>query len=238
MNWQEFEQNLSILSFDRDISFWWRDDDAVEMTMSLEKLINLSENYKTPCHLAVIPEIVSKIDLSNHQYVLHHGIEHKNNALPHQKKIEIGGDLSKKYFRQKITDHKKKLEELFGASYYPCFVPPWNRIEEKYLSLIEEVGFKALSVHRDVIFSNRNFYQLNTHIDIIDWKNNKKTHDDAYLLSMIIEDIRSGENPVGFLTHHLDHCDKSWSFLEKLFHVTQKNSSIKWITLNSIAEEL
>ena len=38
------------------IPFWWRDDDAIEATPALEKLLELARKYDLPLALAVVPK--------------------------------------------------------------------------------------------------------------------------------------------------------------------------------------
>ncbi len=41
------------------LPIWWRDDDAIEPTGALDRLIALSQELQIPVHLAVIPEMAT-----------------------------------------------------------------------------------------------------------------------------------------------------------------------------------
>ena len=56
VDWPDLTRELDAWAEDgRTATFWWRDDDAVEVTPALEKLLQTADDAETPLSLAVIP---------------------------------------------------------------------------------------------------------------------------------------------------------------------------------------
>ena len=54
--WRELEQELEAWARSgRRATFWWRDDDAVEPSPALDRLLELAASGRAPLALAVIP---------------------------------------------------------------------------------------------------------------------------------------------------------------------------------------
>ena len=67
------------------------------------------------------------------------------------------------------------LERLFATRALPVLVPPWNRIAPELVPTLPEIGFAGLSTfaarRRDQPVSG--LRQVNTHVDLIDWKDRR-----------------------------------------------------------------
>jgi len=79
----------------RTATFWWRDDDAVENTPALGRLLDLRNNLQVPLALAVVPapakrSLVDALGYTSATAVLQHGWSHRNHGLPGGTKIELG----------------------------------------------------------------------------------------------------------------------------------------------------
>ena len=79
----------------RTATLWWRDDDAVEPTPALDRLLALAARHEIPLALAVIPARAStalarRIAGSGPRIApLQHGYAHRNHAPPSEKKAEL-----------------------------------------------------------------------------------------------------------------------------------------------------
>jgi hypothetical protein len=51
----------------------------------------------------------------------------------------------------------------------------------------------------------------------------------AHLAARRAGEVDSDE-PTGVLTHHLDHGDESWDFLDELFTVTREHAAARWLS--------
>jgi len=76
---------------------------------------------------------------------------------------------------------------------------------------------------------------VNTHADIIDWKNGKRFAGADAAAGALVAHLRArrlGEvddaEPTGLLTHHLVHDDAAWEFLARLLARLDDHPAVKW----------
>ena len=113
----------------------------------------------------------------------------------------------------------------------PILVPPWNRIDHTYFPFVEE-HYQALSLFKNPTTDNK-FQMINTQIDIIDWKREKQFLGEEASLSLFLSELQKRRfgavdmaAPIGFLTHHLNHDNQSWAFLEKFLALLEENHGL------------
>lgn len=209
----------------REAPFWLRDDDAVEPTPALERLLDLTEPRGIPLTLAVIPAhtgeaLADRLAGTRHVAVAVHGWAHINHAPAGRKKCELGLDRAKTQVLAELGKGLEKLHHLHGPRALPLLVPPWNRIDDALIADLPASGFSALSTFGPP--KEAALPMLNTSIDIIDWHGSRGGRDPAALIAEILAQLRlaeAGGPPVGVLTHHLVHDGAAWDFLERLFDV-------------------
>ena len=83
--------------------------------------------------------------------------------------------------------------------------------------------------------------QVNTHVDIIDWKGTRGFVGEVSALGQATRHLvarREGAadagEPVGWLTHHAVHDEAAWAFLAKLFEMTQAIPGVRWRTVQEL----
>ncbi len=220
--------------------FWLRDDDAVEPSAALDCLLDLTGRFDIPVTLAVIPEktgmaLARRLDESPHASVVLHGWSHANYAREGQKKQELGLFRPADVVLEELRAGAEKLSRLHGCRFVPMLVPPWNRIDDALLAQIETIGICALSV-----FGPERpgaVREVNTHVDVIDWKLTRGGREDSILIGEILERLAymdSADGTVGILTHHLDHDAQVWRFLEQLFVHTSKHPACHWAPISEV----
>lgn len=213
---------------------WLRDDDAVKPTEALTRLTSLSGQFDVPMTLAVIPEFTGKplaamLDEFNTLEVAVHGWSHRNHAGPDEKKRELGLHRPLDTVLGELESGYKRLSDLHGPRFVPMLVPPWNRVDDAVIEQLSRLGYKALSV-----FGAENpapIEVINTHVDVIDWRGTRGGRDHDVLFSEIAARIPAAidqSGVTGILTHHLDHDDSVWAFLEKLFERTVNHPACSW----------
>jgi hypothetical protein len=62
-------------------------------------------------------------------------------------------------------------------------------------------------------------------VDIVAWRERKQFVGESAALAQAIKSM-TGEEPVGWLTHHAVHDAAAWEFLERLFTVRD----IRWVS--------
>ncbi len=124
------------------------------------------------------------------------------------------------------------LERLFGARALAVMVPPWNRIAPVLVPTLPEIGYRGLSTfgpRRGA--SGARLAQVNTHVDLIDWKGGRTFAGEEKVLAALVTALaraRDGEGePVGILSHHLAMDAGAWDFLRSLWGRMTKLESLR-----------
>lgn len=204
---------------------WLRDDDATRPTPALDRLLALTNGYQAPVLLAVIPkpaEWALAERLAGERLVTPavHGYAHRNHAPADSKKIELTENAFGRTVDTVVAElaaGRRKLREQYDGRLSDVLVPPWNRISPAVAPKIAAAGFSAISVY-GWIETPAGLPHLNTHVDIIDWRNNRIGRELANVSSGLAarlgEARQRGGAPVGLLTHHLVHDRTAWATLE------------------------
>lgn len=239
-SWQALSSEIE--QWQQPIQLWWRDDDATANSQALQRMLKLAHQYQVPVHLAVIPQLLEPsldiIKQPQHRadcYVLQHGYDHKSYALAEQRKIELGGSQSVTTLTAKLSGARESLAAHFGTQYIDILVPPWNRISPALAEHLPEIGYRQLSVLASPKVVETDFL-VNVHIDIIDWKQRSFAGE-----SIVLEKIRQylyrtrttnldSAKPCGIMTHHLDHDEQCWAFIEQFLVFCQQHSNIQWLS--------
>lgn len=213
---------------------WLRDDDATMPTEALDRLLALSRTHTIPMTLAVIPEpsgnaLASRLRDEAAIDVAVHGWAHRNHAGANEKKRELGLHRPKPIVVEELKAGLAKLQHLHENRFVPMLVPPWNRIDREIVDSLPSLGFSSLSVYGPEEMSP--IPLLNTHVDVIDWRGTRggKSHDllFAETAARMSAALSSGRT-TGILTHHLDHDETVWHFLERLFSLTSSHPGCRW----------
>jgi hypothetical protein len=225
------------------VDFWLRDDDAVEPTPALDRLIAMTGSYGVPLTLAVIPahakdSLARQVDGSRHVTPVVHGWSHQNHAPADQKKQELGPHRPIADVLDELAEARRRMAGLFGSRMQAVLVPPWNRVDPNLFPHLEGLGFRALSVFGAP--KPAPIRMINSTVDIMDWQGTRGCRDHGVLVREIVTEldaafVQPNHVPIGILTHHLVHDESAWAFLESLFEVTTRDDTSGW---RSIAELL
>jgi hypothetical protein len=223
---------------------WLRDDDAAQVTGALERLLGCLGDAAVPAALAVIPMLATEALAKRlHGFpalaVWQHGIAHIDHAPSGSKSQELIGDEGTLIPSLKAAG--ERLGALFGGQAQPVLVPPWNRIERALIPRLPEAGFTGLSTFKPRVAREAaaGVWQVNTHVDIIDWRAGRKMRDVSAIYTEIAvylanqrTDAAERAEPLGILTHHLVMQDSAWAFLSDLFTLTNNHPAARWCVPN------
>ena len=112
-------------------------------------------------------------------------------------------------------------------------VPPWNRIAPGLVPALPEIGFTGLSTFaaRRRAEPIKGLRQINTHVDLIDWKDRRKFVGQDAALAALVEALRQSRGatsePVGLLSHHLAMDEGAWDFLRSFLGKAIKLPGVK-----------
>ncbi|KAB2870621.1 MAG: polysaccharide deacetylase [Bauldia sp.] len=222
-------------------TFWWRDDDAVEVTGALERLLALSERRSVPVALAVIPAratdgLRQRLERARNASVLQHGYAHLNHASDGGKKSEYPSSRPLGEMAKEIAEGLRLIESF--RSHERVFVPPWNRCAPPVLSLLSECGYAAISSFGTEV-AQIGPPEINCHADVTAWRTTKGFAGTESVTEALRSDLvrrrekaTSRQHPTGLLTHHLVHDEETWVFLDKLFDVTGRHDAVRWSNIS------
>ncbi|MXN65672.1 glycosyl transferase family 28 [Stappia sp. GBMRC 2046] len=210
--------------------FWWRDDDAAAPTPELERLLEIARKFDAQVALAVIPsaatpELADKLKREPQAVVFQHGFQHQNHQRKDrgEKAAELGTRRNPDEAIAELRQGHDILGRLFGDKFLPTLVPPWNRIAPAIVRRLPEAGLSGLSTFTWMHPYSR--HQLQSHVDIIKWKKGRSFigyHCAALRYDLQLTRRRNEPSePVGLLTHHLDHDEACFEFLMELFSIIQ-----------------
>jgi hypothetical protein len=244
VNWRDLTRELDQWSGKgRSATLWWRDDDAGQRNAPLDRLLALGRLWQVPVALSVVPDRVAD-DLpeafsGTPARVLQHGWRHVNRAPPDARKCELIADH---ITEEALVAGRARLAALFGSLCLPVLVPPWNRIDEALLPRLGDLGYRGLSRYKPrQAATTSGLHQVNTHVDIIDWRSGRRFRGEPETLQVLVEHLQArrqstvdpGE-PTGLLTHHLDHDEACWAFIDRLFDRTRGHPAVRWLGADEI----
>lgn len=221
----------------RIADLWLRDDDAVEPTPALDRLLTLTGEHGVPLTLAVIPKhtgaaLVERLDRAPWAEVAVHGWSHHNHAPATEKKQELGVHRLAETVLGDLGAGFDKLADLHKQRFVPMLVPPWNRIATAVVAGLPDLGFRALSVFGPE--KSGPLRLLNTHVDLMDWHGTRGGRNHGILAAELATRLKlvfeQGAGATGFLTHHLVHDEQAWQFLETLLALTKNHPGCRWRT--------
>ena len=241
--WQVLMEELDVWAEEeRMATFWWRDDDAGQPSVALERLLGLQSRYRVPLALAVIPEPLDSalallVRAGEGVSVLQHGFAHRNHAGPGEKSMELGLHRPQGRVLNELRSGFTRLAASFEESFLPVLVPPWNRIAAPLRPSLPPLGLRGLSTFtpRSIREPALGLRQVNCHVDLIDWRGGRGGRDHATLAREVAEHLcarREGradaEEPTGLLTHHLDHDECAWAFVEEFLDRVAGHPGVHW----------
>ena len=111
-------------------------------------------------------------------------------------------------------------------------MPPWNRIGAGARAELARLGLPVLSVYGPA--RGEGPAELNTHVDIMDWRAMRGLalpdldRLTAAALDLWSSDPARSNEPLGLLTHHLQHDAAAWYGLEHLLEVLGGHPAVRW----------
>jgi hypothetical protein len=235
--WRPLHEELSRWrEVDLAVELWLRDDDAIEPTPALDRLIALTAQFDIPVALAVIPAssgsaLADRLEAAKHVHPVIHGWSHANHAPFGEKKQELGPHRPQAEILHDLAAGLARLSELYGERLVPMLVPPWNRIDAVLLDDLPSLGFDALSAFGHKLQSRPGLAIVNTHLDIIDSHAGNVCRDHAWLIAALARELAearmAGGRPVGILSHHLVSDDLAFRFLRGLF-AAATSERVRW----------
>jgi peptidoglycan/xylan/chitin deacetylase (PgdA/CDA1 family) len=209
----------------------FRDDDLGWQPKAFARLLTLFARYDQKLNAAAIPyDLNEKLIQESIPYsyqaapflqVVTHGYRHLNYQIE-GKKSEFGSDRSAKEVLEDLKVGKKILQENF-ENYFPCFVPPWNRIDDSFIPLLKEAGYLMLSRNdTESPFVQSLLPEFNVSMDLHTNKIQKLQAKEAF--SILSKKYEQGEEFTGVMLHHANMTEEDFEILEDLLKELRKRN--------------
>lgn len=220
------------------VLLWWRDDDATDIGPRLERLLALSERHAAPLALAVVPDRLSPdlppaVNAHAGVSVLQHGLDHRSwrdQGLPPG---QFHDDETSAEIAAAVAQRQPRLAAF--ARSRPVYVPPWNAIHPRLPMALATLDMK-LSAFDGLGDRQR----VDTHLDLMRWGERPRFRGAGRLMNrtarLLSERRRQGlwDRPVGLLTHHLDHDEAAWRFLDGFLRRLNTATGCRWLTVDQL----
>ncbi|MGQ7842956.1 polysaccharide deacetylase family protein [Granulosicoccus sp. 3-233] len=236
----------------RCATLWWRDDDAVAAGPLLDRLMSLCRD--TGLLLAVIPEplqaslVEALAEDKPFVRVAQHGYAHINHA-PRGRGLgawELGMHRGEQAVLADLDAGRRILETVFGETFLPVLVPPWNHVAPELHAALAARGYRALSTEgartaRELV---PGLLSINGHCDPIRWKSGARFAGEQKTLTSLVEHLRQrrlavvdSDEPTGFVTHHRDLDEAGWVFSERLATTIKAHPGAVWVMPSELFAE-
>ena len=133
---------------------FFRADDVAAPGKGFARLAALFRQYRVPLAMAIVPAWLTRqrrdalFQITGPDRAIwcwhQHGWRHQNHE-PAGKKQEFGPSRSPDALGRDLERGHRRLAALLGDRFDPVFTPPWNRCDEKTLTLLGRMGFRAVS---------------------------------------------------------------------------------------------
>lgn len=220
-----------------------RDDDAIDATPALDKLIGPCEDFDIPLLLATIPQpantaLGKRVIKSPLVRGAVHGYRHKNHSPMGEKTCELGTQRPLQTVLDELAEGREKLLNLFEGNLSAIIVPPWNRIHEPVIDELLGLGFGGLSTHA-WLKHKMPLPMVSTHVDIMHWSAGTIGREHNWVLNQLTLNLEIARNKggraIGILTHHLVHDEKAWAMLDKLYALL--DGKVDWVAADDLLSE-
>lgn len=227
----------------RRATLWLRDDDACSDSPALARLLALARTHAVPVAIAAIPAaleptLAPALEGCDEATVVQHGFAHRNHAPAGERSAELYDGRDTSLCIDELCRGRARLAGAFGERFLPILVPPWNRAGEKLVLRLAAAGYTGLSRfgHRDAREAAPGLPQVNTHVDPIAWRRDRRFIGEDEALSRVVAHLRArregdddADEPTGVLTHHLAFDDAAWDFVDALLARTTSHPACKWL---------
>lgn len=244
----------------RQVTLWWRDDDAVAITPALERLAALSIHNDVPLTLAVIPAFVEPalapfVATTPTLSVAQHGHTHHNHAPANTPASEFPDSRPMEARLADLSAGWRRLTDVFGNTVpVPMLVAPYNKVGTDLPAALPAVGLSALSVHGaraqwGPAWGTAPVAVVNTHVDLLRWRPDAQFIGLPKTVRRLVAALQARrlgrdandlpqdpDEPVGLLTHHRVHADDIWDVLAALLP-RLKHPAVRWCGVRTLIQE-
>jgi len=201
------------------MDLFFRADDIGWDYERFERLAGLFVSHGLKLNAAAIPLVVlqsrAKLDLDRFEGFLEmhgHGLAHLDYESS-GKKSEFGDSRSDDDVRHDLERSYEAMRRLFGTLFFPAFVPPWNRLADRFLPRLPEAGYVMLSRDGRERAQTAGLVERNVGVDLHTSRKPPPPTPEA-LWDEVQRLEAAGAPAVGVMLHHARMDEAAFSFLE------------------------
>ena len=171
--------------------------------------------------------------------VIQHGVDHFNVSPAGAASTEFEAHCTRHQMAGRLVAARSRIATLPG--FVPMFAPPWNAVHPDLPTALLAAGFIGLSAAGDGDGRAAGLPRLNVHLDLMRWRGAPRFRGaDAFLgraARLAGARRRAGrwDQPIGLLTHHLDHDEAAWRFLDAFLALTTASDAVRWRGIADLA---
>lgn len=231
----------------RSPSIFFRADDIGAGGRAFELLCLLFRHFNIPLALAVVPAWLSAVrrnqlfeiaPLEEGLWGWHqHGWRHVNWQRV-GKKSEFGEQRPFEKQWRDIWQGQQKMKDIFGSHLMPVFTPPWNRLSNATLKIIQELGFRGVSMAGPFPRGYRTpvgLKNLRVQLDLHTRKAKEGPSDYAHLLEEITA-LLARKEPQGIMIHHHRMTAFAFEFLHTFLALLKERTGCRFMGFQEILE--
>ena len=228
----------------RTAAFWWRDDDAQDVSHELDAMLRVAKSFDVTIGLSVIPaklkpRLAQHLGRTQAAQILVHGYRHENFARQREAKREFSSARPLDEMTGELAQGASILREAFRGRVLPVLVPPWNRIAPSVVRELPRLGYRGLSTWKPRLASHpvAGLLQVNTHLDVIDWRRGRVIKDERLIAGLLVRKLRwrrmhrtRAAEPLGLLTHHAYWSAEKERIIVRLLEATRNHPAAAWLS--------
>ncbi|MBP6011541.1 MAG: polysaccharide deacetylase [Alphaproteobacteria bacterium] len=247
--WDRIGRELDQWARERRVAqFWWRDDDAQDTSPELDAMLKVARRFDVAIGLSVVPaklkpRLAKHLAREVHAQILVHGFAHENRAREGHAKREFSSARPLSEMTGDLARGMAILREAFGKKLLPVVVPPWNRIAPAVVAELPRLGYRGLSTWKPRARANPvpGLAQVNTHLDVIDWRRGRVIKDEGLIAGLLLRKLRwrrehraRASEPLGLLTHHAHWSSEKERIIVRLLETTRNHPAAEWLTPQAV----
>jgi hypothetical protein len=121
---------------------------------------------------------------------------------------------------------------MAGGRFIAVLAPPWNRLKASLIPQLSAIGIHGLSRYGARERGEGALREVNTHIDIVAWREGRGFVGEEAALSLLVAHLAArrrgtvdAREPSGLLTHHAVHDGEAWRFIARLLEETRRHGA-------------
>jgi peptidoglycan/xylan/chitin deacetylase (PgdA/CDA1 family) len=228
-------------------NIFFRADDIGAGGCAFEALCNLFRDHDIPLAMSVVPAWLSAVrqrklfecaPLDEALWGWHqHGWRHVNWQRS-GKKSEFGEHRPLEKQWRDIWQGREKMLRVFHDHLLPVFTPPWNRLSGSTLKILQQLGFKAVSIPKPLprgMKTPAGLKNLRVQLDLHTRKGVDASTDFQNLLAELVS-LLARKEPSGIVIHHQRMTAFALEFIDELLRLLRNRGNVAFMSFQEILD--